>query len=94
MSFEPQLSEREKQFLSYWKVARKHRKTFLVKHGLSWGLLTALGSYFFRIQFDFTKFALIDLSIAIVVFAVGGLLWGRWMYRIREQRFKQVYPEE
>ncbi len=90
MPSKPSVSEQEQKFIAWWKSRRKAKTRHIVRHGLLWGLFTALGSYLLIIRFDFDQFATTDVATRCAVFAVGGVLLAYWFYRINEKRFKQL----
>lgn len=100
MSLKQGITEKERKFLAKWKEQRKskmHIAKYVAVHclfqGLFQGLFTGIVSYLFIIRFDLAKFNAVDFWIQIVVFTVGGGLYGYWAYRARDRRFKQVYPD-
>jgi len=73
-----------------WKVTReKGLARFLVLHGvLGWGL-----PMFIIMTFAIYRISLEDLSQiirSIIIWAIGGLVFGLWMWKLGERRYRKA----
>ncbi|WP_410511501.1 hypothetical protein PaeBR_15610 [Paenibacillus sp. BR2-3] len=85
---------KEAQRNKWEKTRTKGKKRFLIINGIvGWGISTALLftliSSFFDHQYTiiFDKDFIMDLVTSLIIFPVGGLFWGLWVWSWMEKLY-------
>ncbi|MGH6814307.1 MAG: hypothetical protein ACREC6_01235 [Hyphomicrobiaceae bacterium] len=72
-----------------WEATRQQgRRRFILVYGvLGWGvptgILFSLASWFFDPNLN----VMVAAPLAMIVFPIGGILWGRWMWHVGERAY-------
>ena len=93
MSFEPQLNEKERRFLTRWRRTRQQKWRWIARCGVFWGLFVSTTSYFFDIWLGTEDFDALSFVVQLIVFTLGGVILTYWLFRAQDKRFQQVYPD-
>ncbi|TVP64074.1 MAG: hypothetical protein EA342_17180 [Leptolyngbya sp. LCM1.Bin17] len=83
------MARSEKQrYLDWAKTRQKGKTRFIVVQGaLGWGIPTAvLWWVLMRVMSNTNA----NLPIALILFPVGGLFWGWWVWHMSERWFKRM----
>ena len=86
------LSSREKRMQRWARTRAKGRKRFIVIYGvLGWGISTAISMSVFMWLITPTFNPYITIPLSVVIFSLGGILWGRNMWRESEKVFLSAH---
>ena len=84
-------SEKELRYYRKYRDNPKSKTWHMVVQGsLAWGLPVALSIQFFEYLTRDEAFFSTDLLLRIVIFMIGGLGFGYFMWRGRENRYQQI----
>lgn len=79
-----------------WEVIRERGKLnyLLVNGALAWGvpigiLFTAIMSYWNHGGIEFNEELYRTLLISIVIFSLGGMLYGQWVWNVMEKEYRK-----
>ena len=75
------------------KIIALGKKRYILLHGmLGWGLLTAslvtIWSFYTK-----EKMTTAEVIIPFVVFPIGGIFWGAWMWSIMKKKYSAVLEQ-
>lgn len=76
-----ELNRKEERFYYKWEKRRKKKWLYIFLHGsVYWGFSVAIMSFLLNNRFSFENMQFTKLLISIIVFGVGGLGYGLWLF--------------
>ena len=82
-------SEKQKKYWAKWPIKRANKWWWIVKTGvLGWGIPVFLVTYLIKSNVNNNHFLLKEFLIGLIVWTLGGLIWGFWMFSMTEKKYK------
>ena len=81
-------SEKEENFYLEWEKRRKKKWLYVFLHGsIYWGVPSAITLFLLSSNFSLENMQFSKLLISIVVFAIGGLGFGLWLFNTMDKAY-------
>ena len=81
-------SEKEESFYLKWEERRKKKWQYVFLHGsIYWGVPSAITLFLLSSNFSLENMQFSKLLISIVVFAIGGLGFGLWLFNTMDKAY-------
>ena len=81
-------SEKEESFYLKWEERRKKKWLYVFLHGsVNWGVPVAITLFLLSSNFSLENMQFSKLLISIVVFAIGGLGFGLWLFNTMDKAY-------
>lgn len=86
-----ELTKKEEQFYLKWEERRRKKWFYVFLHGsVYWGLPVAVTSFLLNSNFNFENMQFPKLIISIVVFGIGGLVFGFWHFNMADSFYLEL----
>jgi len=90
-----ELNQKGEKFYNRWEECRKKKWQYIILHGsIYWGLPMAVVTFLTFNKFDIGKMELLKFFIHTIVFGIGGVFFGLWLYKNNENTYQRLNDDD